>query len=115
MLKYNIKTQNLFNDDFLENFIKIPRENFGRIESINYGCAKVIGLNKAKIGERVKCSKTNSIGSVINIDSKYIFVLFYTNINAIQTKMDVFRSVNMLSRNIKNLKKIFGNITHVID
>jgi F0F1-type ATP synthase alpha subunit len=113
-LKKKLKNR-LFNKNVLKDFIKIPKQNFGKIESINYGCAKIIGLNKAKMGEKVKCSKTNSIGSVVGIDPKYTFVLFYTNINVIQTKMDVFRSTNMLSRNIKNIKTIFGNITNVVD
>lgn len=102
-------------DVSIKKFLKIPKHNFGNVVSINYGCAKIIGLTWAKIGEKITCSVTDSIGSVVGIDPKYVTVLFYTNINDIKSNMVVYRAPYLLSRNIKSIKQIFGNISPVID
>ena len=108
--KAKIRTKNR---DIIK-LLKLTYQQFGTIRSIIYGCAKIEGLNQVQIGERVKCSSTNSIGSVIGISEKFVTVLFYTNINIIRPKMLVFRSLIMLSRNIGNNYNILGEISDVI-
>ena len=45
----------------------MSRQNFGIIESINYGCAITKGLNKLKMGELIRCQATSSTGSIAKI------------------------------------------------
>lgn len=94
--------------------IKIPQQNFGIIESINYGCAVIKGLNSAKMGELVKCQQTNSIGSVVGILPRRVSILFYTNVDELKPKMTITRTMQPLSRSITNIKDTFGFISNVI-
>ena len=94
--------------------LKVPKQNFGIIESINYGCAVIKGLSSAKMGELIRCQSTNSIGSVVKVLPRRVVVLFYTNINDLKPKIAVVRTKVPLSRNVLNLKNNFGQISEVI-
>ena len=104
------------NSDKLFNLklLKIPRQNFGVIESINYGCAVIKGLNGAKMGEFITCQSTNSVGSVVKILPRRVVVLFYTNINALKPKIAVVRTNTPLSKDVSDARSNFGQISEVI-
>ena len=110
----NFKEKTLESKRFNLKLLRIPKQNFGVIESINYGCAIIKGLNSAKMGELIRCQSTNSIGSVVKILPRRVVVLFYTNIDELKPKIAVVRTNTPLSRNISNVKSNFGQISDVI-
>ena len=94
--------------------LRIPKQNFGVIESINYGCAVIKGLGSAKMGELIRCQSTDSMGSVVKILPRRVVVLFYTNIEVLKPRTAVVRTNIPLSRDISNVKKNFGQISEVL-
>lgn len=99
---------------FMVKLLRMPKQNFGVIESVNYGCAVVKGLTKAKMGELIKCQSTGSVGTVVKILPKRVSVLFFTNINKLKPQIAVVRTKTPLSRNLTELKNNFGKISEVI-
>ena len=94
--------------------LRIPKQNFGVIESINYGCAVIKGLGSSKMGELIRCQSTDSVGSVVKILPRRVVVLFYTNIEVLKPRTAVVRTNIPLSRDISNIKENFGKISEVL-
>ena len=102
------------NDTLNLKLLRVPRKNFGLIESINYGCAVIKGLNGACMGELINCQATNSVGSVVKVLPRRVVVIFYTNIEILKPKIAVVKTQLPLSRDVLNIKTSFGGISEVI-